>query len=181
MKIFKAFANYTHGQVLDLPRIKFHQEKFNDFLKEKYGIIKPIKVIFGSSPFRWVVGSFHLRASKIILFWPGVINQAEQKNKPLSNCFTNVLAHETKHFLQSRSIAGSIWQMFQYFFWYFLIIITGFYCISANFLFFPLNLIFWSFSSLIYFILPCEISARQFVKKEITENQDKWLEFFDIF
>lgn len=178
--LIRNFCPIVSGQLLDLLKVEFEQTAFENFLSEKYKIVRVPMVFFGSSPFRWVLGSFYLRSNKIFLFWPGIINQAQQKGDNISKCLAKVLAHETKHLLQGRSLAGGIWQTFQYLFWYSLIAITGLYFVSANFLFFPLNLIFWCFSFLVYFILPCEISARQFVKKEMAENSDQWLKFFKI-
>ena len=180
MKIFKTFRNYTHGQVLDLPKIQFQQEKFDNFLIEKYGVKKPIKVVFGSSPFRWVFGLFKHNKNEITLFWPGIITKtlSEKSSTPLF--FALVLAHETSHFLESRKFRGRYWLGFQYWFYYLSIFIIGFWIFLKTFLFFPFNILIWLLSFLIYFILPCEVKARKFAKEQIKNNQNQWLEFFEI-
>jgi hypothetical protein len=114
MKIFKTFINYTYGQFLDLPKIQFQQEKFNDFLKEKYGILNPPKVSFGSSPFRWVFGLFKHNKNEMLLFWPGIITKAVSEKSSISLSFTSVLAHETSHFLESQKFWGKLWLNIQY-------------------------------------------------------------------
>jgi len=176
----KAFTSYTYGQLLDLPKIQFQQEKFDSFLKEKYGVKNPIKVVFGSSPFRWVFGLFKHNKNEIILFWPGIITKTlfEKSSTPLF--FALVLAHETSHFLESRKFRGRYCLGFQYWFYYFFIFISGFWIFSKNFLFFPLNVLFWLLSFLLYFFLPSEIKARKFAKEQIKSYQNQWLEFFEI-
>ncbi len=178
MKIFKTFINYSHGQVLDLPKIKFQQEEFDNFLIKKYGIKKSIKVVFGSSPFRWVFGLFKHKKKEIILFWPGIITKtlSEKSNTPL--LFASVLAHETSHLLESQKFRGKYWLGFQYWFYYLFILFFGFNMFSKTY--FPFNILIWLLSFLIYFILPCEIKARKFAKEQIKNNQNQWLEFFEI-
>ncbi len=178
MKILKAFTSYTHGQVLDLPKIQFQQEDFDSFLKEKYGIEKPIKVVFGSSPFRWIFGSFQYRKNVITLFWPGIITKALSEKSNVALSFAPILAHETSHFLESRSHWGRYWLGFQYWFYYIYIIVFGFSMFSKTY--FPFNILIWSLSFLIYFILPSEIKARKFAKEQIKNNQNQWLEFLNV-
>lgn len=180
MKIFKIFTNYNHGQFLDLPKIQFQQEKFNDFLKEKYGITKPAKVVFGSSPFRWIFGLFQHRKDVITLFWPGIITNALSEKTNIVPSFASVLAHETSHFLESQKFWSNLWLNIQYWFYYFFIFISGFHIISRSHLFFPLNIAIWLLSFLLYFFLPSEIKARQFVKEQIKNSQNVWLNFFEI-
>lgn len=178
MKIFKVFANYTHGQFLDLPTIRFQQEKFDNFLKEKYGVEKAPKVVFGSSPFRWVFGLFKRKKNEIILFWPGIITKAFSGKLSAPPSFVSVLAHETSHFLESQKFLSNLWVNIQYWFYYLFIFVCGFWIFSKTFLFFPLNIAIWLLSFLLYFFLPCEIKARKFAKEQIKINKNQWTEFF---
>lgn len=179
MKIFKVFANYTYGQFLDLPKIQFQQEKFNNFLAEKYNIAKPPKVIFGSSPLRWIFGFFKSKKNEITLFWPGIITKTFSENSSHGSCFASVLAHETSHFLESQKFWGNLWLNIQYWFYYLFIFFSGFFLISNRFLFFPINILIWLLSFLLYLFLPCEIKARQLARKQMVENSNQWQDFFE--
>lgn len=177
-KISKTFTNYTSGQFLNLPKIKFQQEKFDNFLTEKYGVKKSIKVVFGSPPLRWVFGSFQYRKNQIILFWPGIITKALSEKLSTPLFFALVLAHETSHFLESQKFQYRYWLGLQYCFYYLFILIFGFIMFSKSY--FPFNILIWLLSFLMYFFLPSEVKARKFAKKQIKNNQKQWLEFFEV-
>lgn len=179
--MIKKFSIIRQGQFLDLPKIQFQQEKFDNFLKEKYGIAKPIKVVFGSSPLRWIFGLFQSRKNEITLLWPGIITKALSEKSNNTILFASVLVHETSHFLENKKFWGKLWLNIQYIFYYFFVLIAGFWIFSKTFLFFPFNILVWLLSFLLYFFLPTEIKARKFAKQQMRNNQSAWLTFFETY
>ena len=116
LKFIRNFSTIRQDSFLNLPKIRFQQEKFDNFLKEKHGVKKPIKVVFGSSPLRWVFGLFQNRKNIIVLFWPGIITKALSENSRTALLFASVLAHETSYFLECQRFLGRLWLSVQYIF-----------------------------------------------------------------
>lgn len=196
-KFRKSLMPFCHSPFLNIPKISFKNEEFIKFLSEKYQFKNPPVVLFGVAPFRSMVGSFNHRKNEIILFWPGIIVKTLAQKYPnflasndlefsgltdsLKFYLALFLAHETKHFLQNRRFLGHFWLILNYFFLFFVFIMTGFGLFAANSSFYLLSIIIWLAIFVgLYWILPCEISARRFAKKQMKENRDWWMSFFEI-